>query len=67
MQVQAIVPEPHQVEANADYLTYYFQVANPQQPLTITFDLRTNHIGPIVGEVRRPKQPALQFHQFIYP
>jgi hypothetical protein len=67
MQVQAIVPEPHQVVANADYLTYYFKVTNSQQPLTVTIDLQTNHIGHIAGEVGRPNQQPLQFHQFIYP
>jgi hypothetical protein len=65
--VEQVVPEPEEVRSAGNRLTYVFGVDEPEQPMTITFDLRHTSFGPKSGEVGLADEPALDFGQFVFP
>lgn len=66
VQVERIVPEPQQVEAGPDRLTYVFKMSPSNQPTEITFYLQPDHIGPKSGQIGLV-DARLSFSQFTYP
>lgn len=67
MQIQQVTPQPDSVLGGEGHLTYVFRRAAPQQPMTITFYLTTQQMGPLAGEVRLADGAPLSFRQFIFP
>jgi hypothetical protein len=67
MQIERVTPQPESVELAANRLIYTFQIAEPGQPATISFDLKPEKFGPNSGEVGLVEGSSLQFSQFIYP
>lgn len=67
VQVQQVTPQPESVEAGPKYLTYIFQVTEPNQPTAVTFHLQPEQIGLLSAQVGLPKRQPLSFTQFIYP
>jgi hypothetical protein len=67
VRIQHITPEPDSVEAGLDRITYAFRVAEPGQPVAVTFHLELQQIGPTTGRVGLPDGPSLTFSQFVYP
>jgi hypothetical protein len=48
-------------------LLYVFAVAEPGQPVSVSFDLRHTSFGAKSGRVALADGPALDFGQFVYP
>jgi hypothetical protein len=65
--VEQIVPEPAEVRSAGDYLIYVFAVEEPEQPVSVTFDLRHTAFGPKSGQVRLGDEVTVDFGQFIFP
>ncbi len=67
VQIQQITPQPDSVLGGAGRLTYVFGRASPRQPVTITFYLTTQQIGPLARQASLADGSPLPFHQFIFP
>jgi hypothetical protein len=67
VQIEQVTPQPGQVEAGAEQLTYMFPLSEPQRSTAVTFALKTEQIGRQRGCVGLVDGPTLCFHQFIYP
>jgi hypothetical protein len=65
--IETIVPEPQEVRSAADGLLYVFAVDEPEEPLTVSFDVRHTGFGAKSGRVALVDGPALDFGQFVYP
>jgi|FLYN01.1.fsa_nt_gi hypothetical protein len=67
VQVEHVMPEPESVEAAEDRLVYSFQMTEPGQPATITFQVRPERPGALNGQVGIEGGASHDFSQFIYP
>jgi hypothetical protein len=67
VQIEQVSPQPGQVEAGPEQLTYVFPRSEPQRSTAITFALKTGQIGRQRGCVGLTNGPTLCFRQFIYP
>lgn len=67
VEVQEVVPEPEEVRAGSDRLTYVFAVEEPGQPLTVTFDLRHTGFGWKSARAGLAGGPEVAFGQLVYP
>jgi hypothetical protein len=67
VRVEQVSPQPGQVEAGPEQLTYVFARNEPQRSTAITFAIETEQIGRQRGCVGLINGPALCFRQFIYP
>ncbi|MDQ2654906.1 MAG: hypothetical protein M3Z20_17880 [Chloroflexota bacterium] len=65
--VEQIVPEPAEVRSAGDHLIFVFAVAQPGQPVAVTFDLRHTAFGPTSGQVGLADEMAVDFGQLILP
>jgi hypothetical protein len=66
-QVEQVIPQPEQVEAEPERLTYVFPLAESSRPTAITFSLKMDHFGRQRGCIGMVAGPSLCFRQFIYP
>jgi hypothetical protein len=67
VQIEQITPQPWQVEAEPEQMTYVFPVSEPSRSTVITFSLKTGRFGRQRGCVGVADGPTLCFRQFIYP
>lgn len=67
VQIEQISPQPGQVEAGPEQLTYVFPRSEPQRSTAISFALKAEQIGRQRGCVGLTNGPTLCFRQFIYP
>jgi hypothetical protein len=67
VQIEQVSPQPAQVEAGSERLTYVFTVSDPSRATAVTFALKTEQIGRQRGCVGLVNGPTLCFRQFIYP
>lgn len=65
--ISYINPEPLDVKSSGPRLVYTFGVANPNQPVQITLDLRPQRTGLLTGAVGLLNGPTLTLRQFVYP
>jgi hypothetical protein len=65
--IERISPQPEQVEAGPEQLTYVFSISDPSGPTAVTFSLKTEHFGRQHGCVGIANGPTQCFRQFIYP
>lgn len=66
-QLQQVVPQPSSVEIGSDRLTYAFEVSQPDEPISVTFFIEPQHIGPNEGRVGLDDGQPVSFSQLIYP
>lgn len=67
VRVEQVSPQPGQVEAGPEQLTYVFARSEPQRSTAISFAMKTEQIGRQHGCVGLIDGPTLCFRQFIYP
>ncbi len=67
VQVQQVTPQPDSVLGGEGRLTYVFGRTSPRQPMTVTFHLTTQQIGPLAGQVSLADGSPLPFRQFVFP
>ncbi len=67
VQIQQVTPQPESVSGGRGRLTYIFGRTSPQQPITITFYLTTQQMGPLTGQVSLADGSLLPFRQFVFP
>jgi hypothetical protein len=65
VQVEHIAPEPQKVESDAHWLIYHFPTR--RKPAEISFHLKPEKFGSLLGEARLAEGEAISFSQFIYP
>ncbi|HET6380028.1 MAG TPA: hypothetical protein VFH63_03215 [candidate division Zixibacteria bacterium] len=66
VQVEAITPEPADVAADGDWLTYTFASSTPGS-ITVVFHLEHDAIGPRQLLVRLGDGEPMAIGQFVYP
>lgn len=62
--VEQITPEPREVEASADWLTYRF---SGNGGMAVTFDLIPETFGRVLGRAHDAAGASVEFWQLIYP
>jgi hypothetical protein len=67
VQIERVTPQPGQVEAGPEQLTYDFSLSEPQRSTAVTFALKAEQMGRQHGCVGLANGPTLCFRQFIYP
>jgi hypothetical protein len=67
VQIEQVSPQPQQVEAGLERITYVFAVSEPSRSIVATFALKTARFGRQRGCVGIGDDPILCFRQFIYP
>jgi hypothetical protein len=67
VRIEQVTPQPAQVEAGPERLTYVFPVSDPSRATAVTFSLKTERIGRQRGCVGLADGPPLCFRQLIYP
>ena len=67
VRVEQVSPQPGQVEAGPEQLTYVFARSELQRSTAISFAMKTEQIGRQHGCVGLINGPTLCFRQFIYP
>lgn len=67
LQVRSVHPEPVEVRAGPDGLTYLFALGEDATELEVSLDFRPQEIGRIHGEVTLADGTAVAFSQFSYP
>jgi hypothetical protein len=67
VQVEQVTPQPEQVEAGPEQLTYAFPIAESSRSTAITLSLKMDRFGRQRGCIGMVDGPSLCFQQFIYP
>jgi hypothetical protein len=67
VQIEQVTPQPQQVEAGLERITYVFAVSEPSRSTAATFSLKTARFGRQRGCVGMADGPSLCFRQFFYP
>jgi hypothetical protein len=67
MSVQHVTPQPQQVEAGPDRLTYVFTLSPPERPTTVTFNIEPETPGSVSGQAGLENGLTVSFRHFIYP
>lgn len=67
VEVQHISPEPQEVRADGDRYVYVFAVADPAEPVEVSFSLKPRQIGRLSGEAGIPGGSLVTFNQISYP
>ncbi len=67
VQIEGVTPQQDTVEAARGRLIYVFKRAEAQAPVTVTFHLTTQQIGPLAGEAGLDGDAQLAFRQFVFP
>ena len=67
VQIQRISPEPDDVEAGPDALTYVFKVDELDEPTAVTFHTMPQKFGLLQGQAALEGKEAVNFKQFVYP
>jgi hypothetical protein len=65
--IQAVVPMPLRVEAEADRLYYVFHMAKPGDRLFVAFNIQAEQIGLVDGRIGVQDGREVAFRQFVYP
>jgi hypothetical protein len=66
VEVEQVTPEPEEVRADGEWLTFTFGSAAPEA-VTVVFHLQHDRIGPTELHVRLGDNQPLAIGQFIYP
>jgi hypothetical protein len=64
VQIERITPRPSKVESAGKWLVYHFA---GQAPLAVTFHIRPEDFGRLIGAAENEKGGGVVFRQFIYP
>jgi hypothetical protein len=67
VEIEQVTPQPSQVEAGLERITYVFPVSEPSRSTVATFSLKTARFGRQRGCVGIADDPTLCFRHFIYP
>ena len=67
VQVEQVTPEPDEMEAGQDRLTYVFRLAGSDERAVIAFRMRPERYGPLTGRMGLADGPELRFRQLVYP
>jgi hypothetical protein len=67
MSVQHVTPQPQNVEAGPDRLTYVFTLSQPDRPTEVTFHIEAETPGSVPGQAGLENGPEVRFSHFIYP
>ncbi len=67
VELRTISPEPEQFQAGPDCTVYVFNVSDPGQPATVSFDLKPNEFGALNGRLGLVDGPELEFTQLVSP
>jgi hypothetical protein len=67
VQVEQVTPQPEQVEAGSERLTYTFPLAESSRSTAVTFSLKMDQFGRQRGCIGIVDGPTLCFRQFTYP
>ncbi len=62
-----MVPQPDSVEAGSDRLTYVFQAGRPDEPISATFFIEPQRIGPNDARIGLDDGQPVSFSQLVYP
>lgn len=65
--IETIFPEPASVEAGPDRMTYVFELEEPGQSATFTFNIMQEATGMLPVRVGLEDGEPLRFRQFVYP
>jgi hypothetical protein len=65
--IQYINPEPSEVKAGEQSMTYVFELAGSERETRITFNVQPERFGYAVGRIRLEGEPEVRFWQIIYP
>jgi len=65
--VQNVLPEPDSVEVMSDTYIYTFTVNEPNQGMEIIFDLESDKIGTIAGNLGVEGGQNIRISHFVYP
>ena len=61
------IPQPEHSEIGAERVTYVFQVARTNEPLTLGFEFRASTFGAVPVRIGIEGGPHVEFSQFFYP
>ncbi len=67
LEIEYITPNPDRVIAGSDRVIYVFNLAQPGQPVSITFNFSPQHVGALEAQVGVVDGPARGFTSFYYP
>ena len=68
VQVHHVTPEPESVETAGGRVAYTFRVADPSQPVSVTFHFEPEYVGRLRGSAGLGDGSAeVNFDQFVYP
>ena len=67
LEMQAVVPEPDQVELEAERVVYVFTVGEGSGPLTVTFTYRQAGYWRTTAKLGLVNGGQVEFSQFVYP
>jgi len=67
IKIDRIMPEPLEVEAAADRLTYVFPVGDGAQPVAVVFHFQPRQAGVLHPSLGVPQADTLSFAQYVYP
>lgn len=66
-EVQRVTPQPEEVVAGPERITYVFDLAEGAERVVVVFDLQPDVVGPLEGRVGTGGGASLRFRQFAYP
>jgi hypothetical protein len=66
-EIQYINPEPSEVKAGEQSMTYVFELADSERETRITFNVQPERFGYTAGWIRLEGEPEIRFWQIIYP
>lgn len=67
VQLQRVSPQPDEVEAGLDRLTYVFKVSELDEPTAVTFHITPQRFGLLQGRAGIEDEEPVNFNQFVYP
>lgn len=66
MELEAVTPQPEQVEASGSTMRFIFAAPRADGPVTLEFDVQGQGMGPVRGELR-VHDTIVRFQQFLWP
>ncbi len=67
IQLEGMVPEPESVESGADQVIFVFSVREPNEPMTIMFDIEPETIGVRTLRLGLDGDQPLNLRQIVFP